>query len=125
VEAAARLDGGADDDELRAMLGRGAGRVLPEASRTRPHDPPADADAVGLRDGRRRLEPSPQLHELAVELRVERQLARDDERRDEHDPRAPVRGEAAGEVERVLRLLQVEERDDDPARSRQPHRSSW
>jgi hypothetical protein len=125
VEAAARLDGRADDDELGAMLGRDASRILAEAPWSRPHDPAPNADAVGVRYGRRRLEPAPQLHQLAVELRVERQLARHDERRDEHDPRAAVGGEPAGQVERVLRLRQVEKRDDDPAWPREPHRSNW
>jgi hypothetical protein len=48
-------------------------------------------------------------------VRGERELALDDERRDEDDPRAAVGGEPAGEVERVLRLLPVEQRHDDAA----------
>jgi hypothetical protein len=52
---------------------------------------------------------------LDVEVRVQRELLRDDERRDEHDPRAAVRREAAGEIERVLGLGAAEERHDDAA----------
>ena len=48
-----------------------------------------------------------------VEARVERQLAVDDEWRDEHYASAPVGGKAAREVERVLRLLPLEQRHDD------------
>jgi hypothetical protein len=77
-------------------------------------------------------------------VRVQRQLALDDERRDEDDPRAAVRGEPAREVERVRGLLPIEQRHDDravgdrtrPAREvpnaavedrgvRPPHRNSW
>ena len=46
---------------------------------------------------------------------IERELLRDDERRDEDDAHAAVRGEPAGEIERVIRLLASEERDDDRA----------
>ena len=46
---------------------------------------------------------------------VQRQLALDDERPDEDDAGAAVGGEAAGEVERVLGLLLVEQRHDDAA----------
>jgi len=75
---------------------------------------------------------------------VERQLALEDGRRDEHDSRAAVGREPAGKVERVLGLLLLEQRDDDravgnrlrperkaarpaaePPDVRQPHRSSW
>lgn len=145
MEAAARLDRRSDDDELGAVVGRDPRGVLAEAAGARPDDPPPHADSVGLRDRGRSVEPPPQLGELTVELRVQRQLAGDDERRHEHDARAAVGGEPAGEVERVLRLLSVEERHDDAAvRDRagpagepprpvaeeadvetDPHRSSW
>jgi len=46
-------------------------------------------------------------------VRVQRQLSLDDERSDEDDLRAAVGGEPAGEVEGVLGLLLVEQRDDD------------
>ena len=71
-----------------------------------------------------------QLPELRVEPGVERQLAVDDERRDEHDPCAAVGGEPAREIERVLRLLPREKRHDDrPIRdglrpARQPPRAA-
>jgi hypothetical protein len=77
-------------------------------------------------------------------VRVERQLALDDERRDEDDADAAVGGEPAGQVERVLGLGAVEQGHDDaavrdrarPAREAprpaveqsdigEPHRSSW
>jgi hypothetical protein len=47
VEAALRLDGCADDDELRPALGGDARDFLPEARRPRPDDFSLDADAVG------------------------------------------------------------------------------
>jgi hypothetical protein len=50
-----------------------------------------------------------------VHVRVERELLLDDERRDEDDPGAAVGREPAGEVERVLGLLLVEQRHDDAA----------
>ncbi len=77
-------------------------------------------------------------------MRIEGQLAVDDERSHEHDLRAAIGREPAGEVERMLRLFPVEERHDDaavrdragPAREaprtpversdvREPHRMSW
>ena len=144
MEAPPRLHGRADDEELGPMLCGDAGHVLAEAARPRPHDLPPDADAVRGRHRRRRLEPLPELGDPAVHVRVERQLALDDERRHEHDAGAAVRREAAGEIERVLRLLLVEQRHDDaairdrarPAREaaramvqepyvREFHRSSW
>jgi hypothetical protein len=48
-------------------------------------------------------------------MRVERQLALDDERRHEHDAGAAIGGEPAGEIERVLGLLPLEQWDDDAA----------
>ena len=65
------------------------------------------ATAVGA------FEPLLQARERAVDVRVERQLALDDQRPDEDDPHASVGGEPAGEVESVLCLLLVEQRHDD------------
>jgi hypothetical protein len=81
---------------------------------------------------------------LAVEVRVERQLLRNDERRDEDDVGAAVGCEPAGEVERVPGLGAAEERHyDAPVADRrrppgepvdavqpgsdrgQPHRRIW
>jgi hypothetical protein len=117
LEAASRLDRRADDDELGAALCDDARDVLAEEARPRADDLASHADAVRRRDGRRRVEPLLQLREL--ETRVERQLAVDIERHNEHNPRAAVGGEAAGKVERMLRLLPLEQRHDDrPVRDR-------
>jgi hypothetical protein len=115
AEPAARLDWRADDDELRTPFRGNARDVLPEAPRTRADDLASHRDAVGIRHARGRLEPFLELGERAVHVRVQRQLAIDDERGDEDDPGAAVRGQPAGEVERVLRLLPVEQRHDDAA----------
>ena len=91
-------------------------------------------------DSRRSL----RLGERPVHVRVQRQLALDHERRNEDDAGASVGGETAGEIERVLGLLPVEQRHDDapvgdrarPAREASGamveeayvgdlHRSSW
>ncbi len=50
MEAASRLDGRADDDELRPALGSDARDLLAEAPRPRPDDFSLDADAVGADD---------------------------------------------------------------------------
>ena len=113
MEAAPRLDGCADDDELGAVLRGDARDVLPEAPRPGTDDLAPHADAVGACHGGRRLEPLLQAGQLPVETRVERQLALDDERSDENDACAAVGREAAGEVECVPRELCVEQRDDD------------
>jgi hypothetical protein len=115
AEASARLDRGADDDELGATLCGHARDVLAEAARPRPDDLAAHGDPVGARHRGRRLEPFSQLGERALEVGVQRQLALEDGRRDEHDPRAAVGRKPAGEVERVLGLLPLEQRDDDAA----------
>jgi hypothetical protein len=144
MEAAPRLDRSADDDELGPALGGNTPDLLAEAPRPRAHDLVPHPDAVGGRHRGRDLEPLLQAHELPVEVRVDRQLALEHRRRDEDDPRSSVGGEPAGEVERVLRLLPVEQRNDDravpdgarPASKapgavvdqvdvRQPHRRSW
>ena len=107
-------------------------------------DAPPCGDAVGLRDRRRLAEGAAKLLLLAAEVRVERQLLRHEQRRDQHDARAAVGGKAAGEIEGVLGLGTAEQRDDDvpvadgdgaagqtlraPADGQEvgpPHRSSW
>jgi hypothetical protein len=144
MEAAARLHGRAHHDELGTAFHRDARHVLREAAGPRADDLPPHRDAVrtGHRGGG--LEPFPQAGEPTVHMRVQRQLALDDERRDENDAGPAVGGEAAGEIERVLGLLPVEERHDDapvgdrarPAREaartpmehldvRHPHRRRW
>jgi hypothetical protein len=144
VEAAPGLDRGADDDELRPALRGKPRHVLPEAPRARADDLPPHADAVRARHGSRGLEPLLQAAELSVETGIERQLACDDERRDEHDAGASIGREPAGELEGVLRLLPFEQgHEDAPIRDRlrpqhevprapveppeigPPHRSSW
>jgi hypothetical protein len=144
AEAPARLDRRSDDDELGATLGGDARDGLAEASRPRADDLAAHADPVRARDRGRRLEPLLQLGERAVEVGVQRQLPFEDGRGHEHDSRPAVGGEPAGKVERVLRLLPLEQRDDDgavrdrlrpereatgapvqPPDVRQLHRMSW
>jgi hypothetical protein len=144
LEAAPRLDRRADDHELGPALGRDACDLLAEAAGPGTDDFPTHVDAVRAGDGRRGLESLLQAHELPVEVRLDRQLTLEDGRRDEHDTRAAVGREPAGEIERMLRLLPVEQRHDDgairdrasPAREApsppmepsdvgQPHRISW
>ena len=115
MEAAARLDRRPDDDELRPALGDDARNLLAQPTRPRADDLPAYADAVRARDRGRGLEPLIEARQLPVEVRVERQLTLDDRRRDEDDSGAAIGGEAAGEIERVLRLFLVEQRHDDGA----------
>jgi len=95
------------------VVARHLGELAPEGALTGADDPSGGGDAVRLGDGGCVRERGTERRDLAVEVRVERQLLRDDERRDEHDPRAPVCGEAAGEVERVLGLGAAEQRHDD------------
>jgi hypothetical protein len=113
VEAAPRLDRRAHDDELGAALGRDAGDFLGQAAGTGAHDLAAHADAVRARHRFRRLEPLLQADELAVEMRVQRKLALEDGRSDQNDAGAAIGGEPAGQIERVLRLLRVQQRYDD------------
>jgi hypothetical protein len=143
-ETAPRLDRRADDDELGVALRGHARDLLAEAARPRPHDLAANAHTVCGRDRGRRLQALVEVGDRGVEVGVQGQLALEHGWRDQHDPRAAVGREPAGEVERVLGLLLVEQRDDDGAvrdrlrpqreaaraaaeRSdvRQPHRNSW
>ena len=126
------------------MLGGDPCDLLPETPRPRPYEHATHGHAVRRRDRGRRLEPFPQLGELPVHVGVQRQLSLDHERADEQHARAAIGGEAARKVERMFRLLPVEQRHDDaavgdrtgPAREapralmeemdvRELHRSSW
>jgi len=94
---------------------RHLGELLAERALARADDPADRRCAVRLGDGGRVLERPAERPDLVLEMRVERQLLRGDERRDEHDSCAAVGGEAAGEVERMLGLRPAEERHDDAA----------
>jgi hypothetical protein len=115
AEASPRLDRRPHHDELGAALGRDARDLLAEAAGARADDLLPDADAVRARDRGCGFEPFLQAGDRVVHVGLERQLVLDDERRDEDDPGTAVGREAAGEVERVLGLLLVEQRHDDAA----------
>jgi hypothetical protein len=115
VEAAPRLDRRADDDELGAALGRDARDFLAEAPRPRADDLAPHRDAVRARHRGRRLQSLLQALELPVEVCIQRQLALEDGRGHEDDARAAIGRELAGEVERMLGLLAIEQRHDDGA----------
>ena len=137
MEAAPRLDGCAYHDELRAALRGDACNLLAEAAGPCANDLLPDVDAVRAGDRGRELQAFLEVPELPVEMRIQRQLALEYSGCNEHDPGAPICCETAGEIERVLRLLPVEQRHDDaavgnrtrPAREasdiRPPHRMSW
>jgi hypothetical protein len=144
MEAAARLHGRTDDEELRTSLRCDARNVFAEAARPRADDLPLHRDAVRACHRGGRLEPLLEAAERTVHVRVQRQLPLDHERPEEDDPRTAVGGQTAGEIERVLGLIPVEQRHDDaavgdrarPAREpsrpvvqevdvRKPHRKSW
>ena len=113
MEAAPRLDGCADDDELCAALRRDACNFFPETSGPGADDLPPHADAVGADHPGRPVEPLLEAHKLPLQVRVERQLPLEDCRRDEHDSRPAIGREPARKVERMLRLLPIEQRHDD------------
>jgi hypothetical protein len=115
TEAALRLDGRADDDELRPMPGGDAGDVLAEASGPRPHELPSDTHAVGTRHRGGGFEPLLQAHELAVEVGVDRKLPLEDGRCHQDDSSPAIGGKPAGEIDCVRGLLQVEQRHGDAA----------
>jgi hypothetical protein len=119
MEAAPRLDRRTDDDELSASLGSDPGDVLAETPRPHSDDLAAHGDAVRACHGGSGLHSLLQAGEHAVHVRVQRQLALDDERRDEDDAGAAIRRKATGEIEGVLGLLAVEQwHDDAPVRDR-------
>ena len=95
------------------MLGRDVGELLSERALSRADDLSMGRNAVRLGDGGCVRERGAECLELAVEVRIERKLLRDDQRRDEYDVRPAVGRQAAGEIERVLRLVLVEQRHDD------------
>ena len=95
------------------MVRRDLGELAPEGAFAGADYPPGGGDAVGLGDGGRAPERVPELHAFVVEVGVERQLLRHHQRSDEHDARAAICGEPAGEIERVLRLGATEQRYDD------------
>jgi len=105
------------------VLCRHVGQLAAERALSRPDDETVRVDAVGVRDGGSPRERFAKRLRFLVQMRAQRQFLRDEERGDEDDVRSPVGGEAAGEVERVLRLLQAEQRDDDAAVAQ--HQSSW
>jgi len=130
LEAAPRLDRRTDDDELRPALVRDARDLVPEQTGASADDLAPHSDSVRRRDRRGGIEPVSECAQLVVEACVEGQLPIDEERRDENDPRAAVRGEPARESEGVLRLLPLEQRHDDravgdrPGPPRQPPRAA-
>jgi hypothetical protein len=115
LEAAPRLDRSADDDELGAALVRDSRDLHAKQSGACADDLTPHADAIRRSDRRGGVEPLAQDAKLSVEARVEGQLALDEERSDENDPRMAIRGEPAREIECVLRLLPREQRHDDRA----------
>jgi hypothetical protein len=111
-EASPRLDRSADDHELRPTLVRHACDLFTEQAVARSDDLPPHADAVRPRYRLGRVDPATQFAKLSVETCVEGQLALEEKRCDKDNPRAAVRGEPAREIERVLRLLLLEQRYD-------------
>ncbi len=126
------------------MVARHLRDLAAEPADPRADEPAPRPEAVRLRERGGVVEPLPELADLLVELSVQRQLLLDEQRRDQDDAGTAIGGEAAGKVERVLRLLLPEQRDDDaaigdgrrpPRQAAQttphsseieaPHRSSW
>ncbi len=97
------------------MLRGDARNFFAEASGARADDLPPHPDAVRARHRGRRLEPLLQTGEPAVHVRVQRQLALDDERRDEDDPGAAIGGEPTRKIEGMLGLIPVEQGHDERA----------
>lgn len=95
------------------MVARHLGELAAERALAGTDDATVGGGAVRLGDGGRLVERGPQVADLAVEVRIERELLRDDERRDEDDAGTAVGGETAGEVERMVGLLATEQRHDD------------
>ena len=99
------------------------GELGPEGALTGTNGEAAGADAVRLRNRGGPRERLAQHRSLVVEMRVRRQLLRDHERRDDDHVRPAISGEPAGEVERMLGLVQPEQRHDDAAIPE--HQSTW
>lgn len=105
------------------MVPRDLGELPSEGAFAGADDASRRRHAVRLGDHRCVRERPAESFRLGIEVRVQGELLGNDERGDEHDPRAAVRREAAGEVERVLGLGAAEERHDDapvPDRRRAP-----
>src|SRR5262249_30791469 len=113
VKTAPRLDRRADDDEFGAPLCRDAPYLLAEASGPRADDLASHCDVVRVRDRGCRLEPLLEAPERAVHVCIERQLALDDQGRDQDDARSAVCRQPAREIESVIRLRPIEQRHDD------------
>ena len=113
MKATPRLDRRADDDQFGAMLRRDARNVLAEAPRAGADDLAPHGHTVRARHRGSGLEPLLQSGELAIHVGVQGELALDDERRNDDDAGTAVGREPAGEIERMLRLLAVEQRHDD------------
>ena len=113
VEAAPRLDRRADDDEFRAALRSDARDLLAKASGPRADDLPTYGNPVRARHRCGGLQSLLEVSDLSVEMRVQRQLTLEDGGSDQHDLGSAIGSEPAGEVERVLGLLRVEQRHDD------------
>jgi len=95
------------------VVSRHLGELPPEGALAGADDAPRRRHAVRLGDRRRVRKRAAESFRLGIEVRVQRELLGNDERGDEHDPRAAVRREAAGEIERVLGLGAAEKRHDD------------
>jgi hypothetical protein len=126
------------------VVQRHLGELASESPLACPDDPPSNADAVRAGDRGRAIEVGLEIDDLALEVRIEGKLLRDDERRDEHDASSPICGEAACEVERMLGLGPAQQWHDDApvpdrcraprettglatscVKVREPHHSSW
>jgi len=106
------------------VIARDLGNLPADPPHPGAYEPAPGPEPVGIRDRGRVIQPPAQLPRLGVEMGVERQLLRDEQRRDEDDAGAAVRRKPAGEVERVLRLLPTQQRHDDAPearRGRPPH----
>jgi len=97
------------------MVGRHLRELCAERAVSGPGDAPVRGHAVRLGGSGGVRESLAEHGSLFVEVRVKGKLLRHDERRDEHDVGAAVRGETAGEVEGMLGLASAEQRHDNAA----------
>jgi hypothetical protein len=97
------------------VIARDFGELVAERARPGADQPPPRPHAVRLGDRIGAVEPLAERLDLGIEMGVERQLAGDEERRDEDNASSPVGGEPAGEVEGMHRLLVPEQRHHDAA----------